>query len=205
MRYSTIRRLAFATLLSLATAPVIAQTTTTQLNGGAASIILPPNAEKMDQDTLGTMAPTIMGFALARRLAEQPTTAPALMAAMTALGAAVMSGEGWMTKGETKDGAFFVADLPIPPDFAASDLPLRCPAKFPAPVGATGQAACRGIGNGPLQGLEITMTQAGRPKAVVRLFARSGRLYELYYAPATSAASSGDAAARRGLESLRVK
>ncbi len=202
MRSSKGARLIFASVVALLAAPAIARTSSTSLNGGAASIILPPTAEKMDHDTLGAMAPTIMGFALTCRLAEQPTTA---MGSMTAMAEAVMSGEGWITKGEVKDGIFFIADFPIPRDFAASDLPLRCPAKLPAPAGAAGQAACHGFSNGTLQGLEITVTQAGQSSTVVRLFARSGRLYELDYTPATAAASSGDAEARRDLESLRIK
>jgi hypothetical protein len=193
-------RVVFAASLSFAVTPAVAQTT--QLNGEAASIILPPRTEKMDQDTLGAMAPTIMGFALTRRLAEQPTTA---MEPMTAMAAAVMSGEGWMMQGETKDGGFFVADFPIPPDFAAADLPLRCPAKLPTPPNAKGPADCRLVSDQNLRGLEITTSEDGESKSVFRLFARAGRLYEVVYTPSATGQSSTDAAARRALESLRVK
>jgi hypothetical protein len=194
--------LALAALVSLAAAPAIAQTTATQLNGGAASIILPPKAGKMDHDTLGAMAPTIMGFALFRAVVEQPSTA---MVSMTAIGASVMSGEGWMTHGETKDGIFFVVDFAIPSDFAAAELPLRCPAKLPVSAGAASQAHCQLIDDRDLQGVEITRSQDGQPKSVFRLFARSGRLYEVGLVSATTLGSPADAVARHSLESLRVK
>lgn len=192
-------------LMALAVAAPIAHAQATlPLNGGAASVAAPADAEKMDHDTLFAMAPSFMMAALTRVLTDQPDAVAGLTDEM---GEAIMAGEAWGTGGETRNGFLAVADFPVPLKYSMSELPLRCPAKpMQAGPDETGKGACRPFaGHGGLQGLEIALTDHGRPTGDVRVAVRSGRIYELWYIAGDKAATIREADAKRFLESLSAK
>lgn len=169
------------------------------LAAGAASVALPGKPEKMDEDTLAAMAPSFISLAMFRLLAEHPAAAQDLAPQMVE---AVLSGEGWATP--AGQPFFAVADFPAPKQIGLLELPLRCPTKAPDPEPGAPVISCHPFEGRGLAGLEVSGIQNGQTTSLSRLVAAGGRFYELLW-QAGSPSPAGAAAARKFMESLRVK